>query len=1054
MKKNLLTILLLSLLAFSSAFAQSRKITGKVTNADDGQPLPGVSVQIQGQSSGTQTNVDGIYSIEVSSATKALVFSYIGVTTQVVKLNDAKVINVKLVTDSRLLTEVVVVPYGAVKKEAITGSVAVLGTKDIEKRTVTSVTSALAGLAPGIQVMASNGQPGNSTAIRIRGFGSFNASNAALIVVDGSVFDGNIGDINTNDIDNVSVLKDASASALYGSRASNGVVMITTKKAKSAIPTVNAQFNQGFSTRGIPEYDKVSTLEYYPFVWQAIKNNLMFSASPTQSDAVASANASATVASNLVYNPFNVPANSVVGTDGKLNPNASLLYNDFDWFSPLLRTGKRTDATINTSAKTEKTDYYVSLGYLSDNGYLLKTDFRRFNARINANTKIKSWLKTGLNLSASTSDGNVANDAGNNNAAGFSNPFAFARGIGPIYPVHAFDATTGAPIYNSTTKDQWYDYGAHPGAINRPSGASPGRNVVDETILNQSLYSRNLMSARSYVDVKFLKDFTFTPSISIDMRSNTTNIFQNPVVGDGAGSGGTSQATSDNIRSYTFNQILTYNKTINKHSFNILAGHENYDYTFRTFNAFRTAVISQNNYELDNFVTSNSSGGNSDRDRIESYLSKASYSYDDKYFLDASLRTDGSSRFASAARWGTFFSVGGGWSISKEHFMDKTNSWLDDLKLKVSYGQVGNNNTASYYPSPALYDLGFNNNSEAGALLSQVANPNLKWESQNTFNTGLDFSFFKRRLYGSIEFYKKSVDNLLFAVPQPLSDPVTTINQNIGSMYNQGVELQLGGDILHSRNFNWNLLTNWSVLKNRITKLPVETPTIISGTKRREVGQDYYSFYLRQYAGVDPSDGSALYIPADGTAASNIRTVNGVQYVTNQSFAKMDYSGSAIPDLMGSFTNTFTYKGLSLSVLMTYQLGGKFYDSQYQGLMSTASYGSSYAKDILQSWTPANPTSNIPRADFGATTNTNATSNRFLISASYIQLRNVNLSYTLPKGLLGKLDVSNIRIFATGENLFLSSKRKGLDPTESFDGTNSTTYTQSRVVSFGANISF
>ena len=1055
MKKNLLTLLLLSLLALSSALAQSRKITGKVTSSDDGQPLPGVSVQIQGLRTGTQTNANGDYSIDAAS-NQSLVFTYIGSVTQVVKVNGQSVINVKLASDAKLLTEVVVVPYGAAKKEAITGSVAVLGAKDIEKRTVTNITSALQGLAPGLSVGASNGQPGNSAAIRIRGFGSISASSSPLFVLDGSPFDGNIGDINPNDIESVTILKDASSSALYGSRASNGVIMLTTKRGKGAQPNISATFSQGYSTRGIPEYDRLDAYQYYPAVWQAIKNNLMYSATPTQSEATASTNASATVATNLVYDPFNVPGNQLVGTDGKLNPNAKLLYNDFDWYAPLKRSGSRTDAVFSTSAKTEKSDYYVSLGYLNDQGYLLKTDFRRFNGRVNVNTKLNKWLKTGLNLSGSTSDANIASDNATGSGSSFINVFNFARYIGPIYPVHAFDAS-GNPIMNTVTGEQWYDYGAHPGAVARPSGASAGRNVVDETILNENLYRRNLISARSYVEVKFLKDFTFTPTFSIDMRNNNSSSFWNPLVGDGASTNGSATFTNSTIRSYTFNQILSYNKTVKQHSFSALVGHENYDYTFRTFNANRTNQLLSGNTELANFVTAVSSGGNSDQDKIESYFSKFGYNYAEKYYLDASIRRDGSSRFSPQSRWGTFYSLGGSWAINKETFMDKA-TWVDDLRLKVSYGAVGNNallksGNANYYGYQAFYDLGWNNNSEGGALLSSTAAPDLKWETQNTFNTGISFSFFKRRVYGELEYYKKTVDNLLFAVPQPLSNPVTTTNQNIGSMYNQGVELQLGADLVRSKGFTWNLLTNWTVFKNRITKLPAETPTIVSGTKRLEAGHDIYAYWLRQYAGVDPSDGSALYIPADGTAASNIRTVNGVQYVTNQSFAKFDYSGSAIPDLIGSFTNTFSYKGLSLSVLVNYQLGGKFYDSVYQGLMSTTSYGSALSTDILNSWTQTNTTSSIPRADFGASSNTNATSNRWLISASYLSLRNINLSYTLPRSITNKINVSSARLFVTGENLAMFSKRKGLDPTESFDGLNANTYSQNRVISFGVNFS-
>lgn len=1041
------------LLIGSKAYAQG-PVSGRVTGREDGLPLAGVSVTVQGSKIGTQTGPDGRFAINVQPGS-TLVFSYIGFITQ--EAAASANMNVSLVGSPNQMSEVVVLAYGSQKKEAITGSVATLSSKDLEKRTVTNITSALAGMAPGITVTSSNGQPGNSAGIRIRGFGSLSASSSPIIVLDGAVYDGSIGDLNQNDIESISVLKDASASALYGSRGANGVVIVTTKRGKSAQPTINANFSQGFSTRGIPEYDRVGTYEYYPFVWQAIKNNLMFSASPALSDAAASTRASTDVFTNLVYNPFNVPGNQVVGTDGKLNPNASLLYNDFDWYKPLTRTGKRTDANLSASGRTDKSDYLISMGYLNDQGFILKSDFQRFTARVNVNTRIKPWLKTGLNFAGTSSEGNTASDASTGNGSSFINAFSFSRGIGPIYPVHAFDAS-GNPIFNTVTQQQWYDYGIHPGAVNRPSGASPGRNVIYETLLNEVLYRRNYLSARTYFEIKILKDLTFTPSFSADLRNNNSGTFQNNIIGDGLTVNGSKSQSNNTIKSYTFNQILNYSKSFGDHNITALAGHENYSYNYRTFNAYRTGLILQGNTELVNFVTSNSSGGSADNDRIESIFSKVTYNYKEKYFLDGSLRRDGSSRFSPESRWGTFFSVGGSWSIGREDFL-KSATWIDDLRLKASYGQVGNNQILSngnnnYYADRAFYDLGWNNGSEPGALLASAANPELRWEKQNTFNAGVSFSLFGRRLTGELEVYKKTVNDLLFSVPLPLSDAVTSINRNIGSMYNAGIELQLGGDLVRVKNFNWNLLTNWTVFKNKITKMPEETPTIVSGTKRREKDHSIYDYYLRQYAGVDPSDGSALYIPADGTAAANIRTVNGVQYVTNQSFAKLDYTGdSAIPKLGGSFTNTFTYKNLSLSALVIYQIGGKAYDSVYQGLMSTSAYGSSYSVDILNSWTPANNTSNIPRADPGASTNTNATSTRWLIDASYLAIRNVNVSYTLPKAWLKKVDISNARLFVTGENLSLFSKRKGLNPSESFDGVNSNIYPQSRSISVGINFS-
>ncbi|HEY1024103.1 MAG TPA: SusC/RagA family TonB-linked outer membrane protein, partial [Sphingobacteriaceae bacterium] len=620
--------------------------------------------------------------------------------------------------------------------------------------------------------------------------------------------------------------------------------------------------------------------------------------------------------------------------------------------------------------------------------------------------------------------------------------------IGPIYPVRAYDAA-GQPIMNPITGEQWYDYGMHPGAVNRPQGASAGRHVIYESMLNDNLAKRNNLGARTYVDVKFLKDFTFTPSFSVDIRNNNSTEYRNPLIGDGATLSGYAWNSNSNTRSYTFNQILKYNKSFGSHTITALAGHENYDYNYRVASASKTGQILQGNTQFENFVTPYSASGYQDRETLESYFSRVNYDFNEKYFLEASIRRDGSSRFHEDSRWGTFYSAGASWSISKEPFMSKY-TWIDDLRLKASYGQVGVNALSTLYAYQAFYELGWNNGTEPGMLLSTAATPDLQWEKQNTFNTGISFSLFKNRLFGDLEYFKKGSDRLIFGVPQPLSSPVTSILKNIGSMYNSGVELTLGGDVIRAKDFNWGITTNWSVLKNEITKMPAETPAITSGTKRREVGKDYYAYYLRQFRGVDPSDGSSLYVPADGTAAANIRTVNGVDYVTNQTYAKFDYTGSSIPDLAGSVNNIFRFKDISLSFLVNYQIGGEFYDSEYAGLMSPR-YGSSLHKDVLNAWTTPGQVTDIPRIDIGSSTNLNAASTRWLKDASYVAFRNVNLSYALPASVLNRIKVQNARVFVTGENLGLISARKGMNPTESFDGTNGAVYLPSRTLSFGVN---
>ncbi|HUH33097.1 MAG TPA: SusC/RagA family TonB-linked outer membrane protein, partial [Daejeonella sp.] len=517
MKKLLQSCMLFLFIFASQAYAQDRIVSGTITAQEDGLPLPGVSIQIKGTTTGVQTGVDGQYSIKVPANNAVIVVSYIGYSTQEVNVGTRSVVNISLVVDAQQLSEVVVVAYGTAKKEDITGSAAFMNSEELGKRTITNVSNAIAGMAPGIAVSSGNGQPGTGSPVRLRGFGSLSASNSPLYVVDGSVFDGDIADVNPNDVESISVLKDATSSALYGSRGGNGVIIITTKKGKVGAPQFNVNVNQGFSTRGTKEYERVDAYQYYPVMWQAMKNSLVYATTGALTEAAAATKASNDIQTQLVYNPFNVANNQIVGTDGKLNPSASLLYNDFDWYAPMERTGQRTDANMSIAGKSDKSDYYVSLGYLDDAGYIIKSDFQRFSGRINVNSEVKSWLKAGLNLSGSMSEGSNASDAATGNGASFVNAFQFARGIGPIYPVKAYDAT-GQPIMNDITGSQWFDYGAHPGVISRPQGASPGRHVVYETQLNDVLSRRNLLGARTFLDVKFLKDFTFTPSVSVDMR--------------------------------------------------------------------------------------------------------------------------------------------------------------------------------------------------------------------------------------------------------------------------------------------------------------------------------------------------------------------------------------------------------------------------------------------------------------------------------------------------------------------------------------------------------
>ena len=1046
--RRFLLFLLGFVLLSTQVMAQNRTVSGRITDAQ-GNGIANATVAVAGSNTATVTASDGSFSLTLPANAKTIVVSSIGYRANEINLGTGTTYNVSLSSDNQNMDEVVVVAYGAQKRESITGSVATIGAKQLETRLTTNITQALAGAAPGISATSGNGQPGSSAGIRIRGFGSVNASSAPLYVVDGFPYEGFIGDLNTNDIETISLLKDASSTALYGARAANGVVLITTKKGKTAEPKVNLNITSGYSQRGIPEYDRIGTNDYYPVMWQALKNSLVYPSSGTGlTEAAAAANATNNIAGQLIYNPYNVANNAIVGTDGKLNPNAQLMYDDFNWFGPLSMNGKRNEVALSTSAKMGKSDYYISLNYLKDEGFVLKSDYERATARVSLNSQMKSWLRSGINMSGVIVRANQAS-ATDDNTSSIINPFVFARRIGPIYPVRAYSAT-GQPVLDAFG-NHVYDYGQHAGAINRPQSAFPGRHVLYETMLNENVSTRNSLIARTYLEGRFFTDLTITTNVGLDLNNTRTKGFQNKIVGDGVTAGGTSSRSANEYRTISMNQLLNYKKSFGSHDVGLLLGHENQWVDETYFSGNRRGMNLDGNLELVNFTTLNAVTGRMEYLRRDAYFSRINYDYSNKYFVELSYRRDGSSRFAPDSRWGNFYSVGASWFIKRENFMRDIN-WLDDLKIRAAYGTVGNDALDTYYEYQALYGLGFNNAAEPGAIATKLSNPDLTWEVNKTASLGIDFGVLKNRLTGTIELFDRGSSRLLFDVPQGLSSVVTTRTENIGAMSNKGIELQLNGTIIQSRDFNWSVQVNGTSLSNKITKLPNGLP-ITSGTKRLEEGRDLYAFYLRQWYGVDPNDGAGLYYALPGTTTNYRISAKGDTVVTNPTNAKYDYSGSAIPDIFGSIGSNFEYKGFGFSFLLNYQLGGKFYDGNYAGLL-TPSYGGSLHADVLKSWQKPGDVADIPRLDISSASNFNAQSNRFLIDASYLSLRNVTVSYGFGRNVLNKLRLSQLRLYVSGENLTVLSKRKGLNPAESFNGTNSAIYVPNRAISAGLNVSF
>lgn len=1047
MKKTLQFFFFFLALLALPALAQEKSVSGKVTD-ESGSGLPGVSVSVKGSSKGTSTDAEGNFKISVPNGAK-LTFSYIGYENQDVAVGNQTTLNVRLIPSETALNEVVVTTFGTAKKTSFTGSAAKIGAEKLGVRPITNVGNALAGVSAGVQTTSGSGQPGSAPDIRIRGFGSISSSNSPLYVVDGVPYSASIANLNTDDIETMTVLKDAASTALYGARAANGVVMITTKKGAKGRNSINVKYTKGVNTRALPEYDRIGPADYYTLMWEANRNSFAYRATNPVAMATASANATSGLGALVGYNVYDVPANQLVGTDGKFNQNAKLIYSmdDLNWEKPLMRQGNRDEINLNFSGAADKSDYFISLSYLKDKGFLIRSDYDRYTARLNVNNQMKPWFKTGANISATITKSNQADADGNTS---FVNPFFFSRGMAPIYPVYAFDPANPGTFLKLENGNTRWDYGnlSALGLPSRPQYA--GRHAIAETILNQNFFRRNVLGGRGYAEITFLKDFKFTANVGTDITNINNVIFGNPEIGDGAPAGRASHEFQ-NITSYNLSQLLNYNKSFGNHSIEALIGHENYNAVDNIMSGSRSQQILDGNVELVNFTTTTNLNSEFNRRSVEGYFSRFNYDFKEKYFLSLSARRDGSSKFYKDTRWGTFYSVSGAWRLDQEAFV-KEMPYISTLKLRSSYGQTGNDGGISNYAWQPLYALGWNNALEAGILQSSLGNTALEWESSNAFDVALEFGFLKNRITGTIEYFDRRSSNLIFDVPLPLSSGITTVTKNIGTMYNKGIELQIGIDLVRAKDFVWNIDFNATKLKNQITKMPDESPEIIDGTKKLKVGSSIYDYWLREYKGVNPQTGVAEYRAVSYVAANSRITETGDTLTNSINNARFHYNGSAIPALNGGFSNTFKYKGLSLSALLVYQIGGKIYDGSYASLMG-AGYHNAKHVDIMKRWQNPGDVTDVPRMDAGRTADFDAASDRWLIDGSYLNIRSVTLSYLLPSKIAQKLYLDNAQVYLSGENFMMLSRRKGMNVQQNFAGTTGNVYSAAKSLVLGISFS-
>lgn len=1027
--------------------AQVSQVTGTVVSAEDGLPVVGASVLVKGTTVGTVTDIDGNFTISgVPEDGKIIVVSFIGLKSQ--ELPIEPVMNVTLQSDAKVLEEVMVVAYGVAKKESFTGSAEVIKSEKIQARPVANVTKALDGLVSGVQTTSGSGQPGSGVSVVVRGYGSINSSQNPLYVVDGVPYDGNVVSINPNDIESMTVLKDASAGALYGSRGANGVVMITTKRGNSGKVKVNLKANWGVASRAIPRYETMDEAGYIETVYQSYKNNLVINngMSPQAASVVALQNMktgpTAIFGANEQYNPFNYSITELIDpATGKVRSDAVLKYSE-DWMDEAMRNNPlRQEYNVSFTGGNEKTKYMFSVGYLDEKGLLKTTGFTRYNGRMNIESEVTDWFKAGMNASYSRNESNTAVE----NSSGASNVWYTAQLMAPIFPVYEKDAE-GKDIID-VNGNKVFDYGT-----NRPAGASADWHTIATLYDDKYANNSDNLSGRLFAEIGNLKEgvlegLKLSVNYGFDLVSADNMTYYNPYNGNSVSVKGSLQKSASRTFSFTFNQLLSYDRTFNKHHINALVGHEFYKYNYQYLGASKTGFPFGGLYELDAATNITKASSYQHNYAVESVLSRFAYDFDDRYYLSASFRTDGSSRFHKDNRWGQFWSVGANWRISREKFM-KDVSWVDNLSMKVSYGVQGNDNIGTYYAWQSLYNFGSSNADYPGLSASSLGNPDLKWEKNANLNVGVEGRFMNR-FNVAVEWYSRKTTDMLMLFPMASSLGFDGYNKNIGSMRNTGWDITLGADIFQGDSFNWRFTVMGSTVKNKVLQL-ADKPEIISGNYIIKEGETLNSFYTATSAGVDPATGKQLYWVWD-TDKNGVRGEKYISDSQSKATACKEIQGSRIPDIYGSFSNEFRYKNFDLSVLCTYSVGGKVLDGVYNTLMYGNYIGQAKSAHLERAWKQPGDITDVPRIEIGKSyiiTDNN------LINASYLAIKNITLGYTLPAKVLKSLGLESLRLTATGDNLVLFNHLKGMDPQYNFTGGTNFGYVPVRTISFGIDVTF
>lgn len=1056
MKKKLIQFLLCLIANTGFVMAQTQ-ITGIVISEEDNAPVIGATISIKGKGTGTITDQDGKFSIQATENDR-LVISYIGMKSK--ELPARPTMRVFLSSDTQLIEEIVVTAFGQQTKSSFTGSATTIKQEAIEKRQVTNVMDALSGIVSGVQVYKETGKPDETPKIRIRGISSINAGNDPLIVVDGVPYDNEAwNSINPNDVESMTVLKDAASNSLYGARGANGVIMITTKSAKRGDATISFDARIGINNRATKMYDYIKEPgQYYELQHLALNN---YYKSQGQSDYNAYMNANQamygpTSSGGLGYIVYNVPeGESLIGINGKLNPNATMgrtyytnsnpegfMLMPDDWVDAAYRTSIRQEYNISANGGNERGQFYGSIGYLNQEGIVHASSYERYTGRLKASYQLKPWINAGGNIAYT----HYINDGVS--AEGQTTQFGHLTAIAPIYPLYVRKADGS---FYEDINGKVYDYGTGQyEGLNRPT--NPNTNALQTDRVNTNNTVGNTLSAQGFTDIQFLKDFKFTFNVTATNREYRRTYAYNPWYGYAASNNGQILKYHYRIFSINTQQILNYNKSIDKHNISAMLGHEAYDYTYEWLYGQRKNMYSfEGNQELAGAITVTENGSAQTKYNTEGFFARVMYDFDQKYFFSGSYRRDGSSRFHPDHRWGNFWSLGASWLMHQEDWFGI--SWVDLLKVKASYGSQGNDNIGNWRYTD-LYNI-VDNDGEVGLTFKSKGNPNITWETNGNFNTGIEFELFRKRLNGSIEwFYRKTTDMLSY-FNTPISIGYSGYYANIGDMANKGIELDLTGTILQTKDFNWSVNLNLTHYKNKVSYLAEERKGAEvdgyrgyqSGSYFIAEGKPLHTWHLKKFAGINE----------EGLPTWFQKTDDGDIITDNYSSASYYLSGSALPDIYGGFGTSISWKGIDLSATFAYQIGGKVLDSGYSSAMTPPqgnNAGKNFHKDVLKAWTPENPSGSIARWQYDDT-NTGSSSTQWLTKGNYLSLNNVTLGYTMPRKVINNLQMSRMRFTLTCDNVFFLSKRKGLDPRYKIDGSvSASNYAPIRTVSLGVNVQF